>query len=90
MIGVKTNRVYSQIARTGRNPHKNTEHAILISALEHASEVKRINGETVKIYPVYVPMKAKEIQLCFGRRIEQMPDSSFIVLSKEKPSIMLG
>ena len=80
MIGVKTNRVYSQIARTGRNPHKNTEHAILISALEHASEVKRINGETVKIYPVYVPMKAKEIQLCFGRRIEQMPDSSFIVL----------
>ena len=34
--------------------------------------------------------KAKEIQLCFGLRIEQMPDSSFIVLLKEKPSIMLG
>ena len=82
LIGIKSNRVYSQIARTGRNPQKSTEQAILISALEHASEVKRINGETVRINPVYVPMKAKEIQLCFGRRIEQMPDSSFFVFEK--------
>lgn len=79
LIGIKSNRVYSQIARTGRNPHKRVERAILISALEQASEVKGVNGKKVRVNPLYVPMKAKEIQLCFGKRVEQMPESSFVV-----------
>ena len=83
LIGIKSNRVYSQIARTGRSPQKSTERAILISALEQASEVKGVDGKSIRVNPVYVPMKAKEIQLCFGKRVEQMPNSSFVVFENE-------
>ena len=83
LIGIKSNRVYSQIARTGRSPQKSKERAILISALEQASEVKGVDGKRIRVNPVYVPMKAKEIQLCFGKRVEQMPNSSFVVFENE-------
>lgn len=82
VIGIRSSRVYSQIARTRRNPQKSEEQAILISALTNASSVKESDGKISRIDPVYVPMKAKEIRLCFGKRIKEMPDSSFRLLDK--------
>ena len=82
VIGIRSSRVYSQIARTGRNPQKSVEQAILITALNNAILVKAGDGKTSKIDPVYVPMKAKEIRLCFGNRTNEMPDSSFLLLER--------
>ena len=54
LIGVKTSRVYSQIARMSRDPRKQTERAFLITVLEESSVTTIVNGKTVKKDPPFV------------------------------------
>lgn len=81
LIGIKTSRVYSQIARMGRNPNKLTERALLISALEDASIKVRVNGRIIKKDPPYVPMKVDDIKLCFGKQFDRLPEASLVQLT---------
>ena len=69
---IRTKRVYSQIARTSRNPKKKTECQTLIAALENASIVVIENGRQVKKDPPFVPMKAESVVKCFGKQIERL------------------
>lgn len=82
LIGVKTSRVYSQIARMGRNPGKQTERAILIDALERAILITTINGRDIKKDPPYITLTAQDVERCFGRQLEKLPGSSFFLLSE--------
>ena len=82
LIGVKTSRVYSQIARMSRDPRKQTERAFLITVLEESSVTTTVNGKTVKKDPPFVAMKAADVNKCFGRQVEKLPDASFFHLSK--------
>ena len=76
LIGVNTNRVYSQIARMGRNPDKQEAQAILISALEDAIVKIEIDGKTVKKDPPFVPVKAYDLKNCFGKQLKKLSESS--------------
>lgn len=80
LIGIKTSRVYSQIARISRHPNKQNEKALLITALESACIKSIVNGKIVKRDPPYVPMTADQIRLCFGRHVDRLPASSFVKL----------
>lgn len=82
LIGVKTSRVYSQIARMSRDPRKQTERAFLITVLEESSVTTIVNGKTVKKDPPFVAMKAADVNKCFGKQVEKLPSASFIHLSK--------
>ena len=82
VIGIKTSRVFSQIARMGRNPKKRKERALLISSLENASVTVHENGQIIKKYPLYVPMKAYDVMLCFGKQLERMPEASLVQIVK--------
>ncbi len=79
LIGVKSSRVYAQIAKTGRNPDQFSSREKLITALNTAITVKEMHG-TVKVrkVPAYIPMAAKDVKICFGKEISRMPKSSFI------------
>lgn len=72
IVTIKTSRVYSQIARMGRQPNKSTEKKVLINALERASTKKEINGRIVSMEPPYVEMKSDEIKLCFERQLDRI------------------
>ena len=80
LIGIKTSRVYSQIARISRHPNKQTEKALLISALDRACIKSNVNGKIIKKDPPYGPMTADQIKLCFGGQVDRLPASSFIQL----------
>ena len=82
LIGVKTTRVYSQIARMGRAPYKQTERSILIGALEDARVRLTVNGREVKRDPPFVVMKAHDVTKCFGRQLENLPETSFFFVSE--------
>lgn len=69
-VDVRTSSVYSQIARTGRNPSKTKERKILVSALKRARKSRIINGEVVITEPKYIPMKAEDVVSCFGEKKE--------------------
>lgn len=84
IIGVKTNRIYSQIARVGRNPKKKDEIKILISALDNACEYIEVGNRTVRKEPLFIPMKAKDVVFCFGNQVDKWPNTSFIELVKYK------
>lgn len=77
LIGIKTSRVYSQIARVGRAPNQQKKRNMLISALENARIVITVDGHTIKKDPKYVPMSADMIEYCFGKQIEKMPRASY-------------
>lgn len=77
LIGVKTTRVYSQIARMGRDPRKQTERALLISVLEKSSINLKVDGRIIKKDPPFVTMKAADVKRCFGRQVEKLADTSF-------------
>ena len=77
LIGVKTTRVYSQIARMGRDPRKQTERALLISILEKSSINLKVDGRIIKKDPPFVTMKAADVKRCFGRQVEKLTDTSF-------------
>ena len=80
IIGVKTNRVYSQIARVSRCPKRINERAILIKALESAiKEVNAVN-KSIKTQPKYVSMRATDVQLCFREQLERLPNDVFVEL----------
>lgn len=78
LIGIKTSRVYSQIAHMSRATNKQAEKALLISALEDARIKVNIDGQKIRKDPPYVPMRADQIKLCFGLRAEKLPYDSFI------------
>lgn len=80
LIGIKTSRVYSQIARVGRTPNQLKKRYLLISALENARIEIEVGGQTVKKDPKYVPMSAAMIEFCFGKQIKKMPKESFVRL----------
>lgn len=80
LIGVKTIRVYSQIARIGRDPRKQTERALLISVLEKSSVDLKVDGKIIKKDPPFVTMKAADVKRCFGRQVEKLTDTSFFNL----------
>ncbi len=82
LIGVKTIRIYSQIARMGRDPYKQTERGILIGALEDARVSLTVNGKTVKHDPPFVVMKANDVTKCFGRQLDKLPETSFFYVSE--------
>lgn len=73
VVGVRTNLVYSQIARTGRVHNKTTERDLLIKALDNSSIKITIEGRTIKKDPLYVFMPAKDLKLCFGKRADKLP-----------------
>ena len=81
LIGVKTTRVYSQIARMSRDPQKQTERVFLITVLEESSVKSIVRGRVVKKDPPFITMKAADIKRCFGRQLERLPDSSFFNMS---------
>ena len=78
IIGIKTCRVYSQIARMSRVSNKHTEKVLLISALEDARIKVNVGGQTIRKDPPYVPMRAEHIKLCFGSRVDKLPYDSFV------------
>ena len=77
LIGIKTSRVYSQIARVGRAPNQQKKQYMLISALEDARVKIEVDGHTIKKDPKYVPMSAATIEFCFGNRIDKMPKAFY-------------
>lgn len=76
IVDVRTSSVYSQIARTGRCPSKTKETAILVDALNSVRKSKTVNGVVVTIEPDYVPMKAKDVLVCFGNRVDRLRKNS--------------
>ena len=78
LVGVRTSSVYSQIARTGRCPSKNDERTILVESLNNARKVKINYGKKVTVEPTYVPMKAKDVLKCFGRKTDRLTANSQI------------
>lgn len=88
IIEIKTSRVYSQIARTGRNPNKATERTLLITALEDAIITTENNGRTIIKYPTHIPMKLNDIKLCFGKQSKQIIAAS-VVQNAELPKIRI-
>lgn len=81
LVGVKTTRVYSQIARMSRCPHKQAERALLIAALEGSSIKSTINGKTIKKDPPFVTMKALDVKRCFGHRAGKFTGVFFVNIS---------
>ena len=75
-LDVRTSSVYSQIARTGRHHSKTKARAILVDALNNASKSSVINGKTVVIEPPYIPMKAKDVLICFGNKVDRLGANS--------------
>ena len=78
LIGVKTTRIYSQIARVGRNPNKQTEKAILVAALERSRVEIVVDGKTVKKDPAFVVMKAHMVGRCFGKQIKILHENALV------------
>lgn len=78
IVGIKTSRVYSQIARMSRASNKQAEKAILIAALESARVNVNMGGQTVKLDPQYVPMRVDQVKACFGLRAQKLPYNSFV------------
>lgn len=72
IVTIKTSRVYSQIARMGRQPNKIIEKMVLINALERASTKMEISGRLVSMDPPYVEMESTDIKRCFGRRVDRI------------------
>lgn len=80
-IGIKTNRVYSQIARVSRCPQKNVERTLLIAALETAIKKENKAKKMIEVQPQYVSMKAMDIQTCFHDRLDRLPEDVFVKLT---------
>ncbi len=80
LVGIKTIRVYSQIARMSRINNKPKEKAMLISALEDARVRINMGGKETKKDPRYIPMKASEVKLCFGSRVDKLHGDSFVYI----------
>lgn len=76
LVAVSTSSVYSQIARVGRHPSKSKEMGILIEALNSARTSSKINGKVIIADPKYVPMKAKDVLICFGDKVERLRKNS--------------
>lgn len=90
LIDVRTSSVYSQIARVGRQPAKTKERAILVGALNSARKLQKVNGTVVITEPKYIPMKAKDVVICFGDKVERLRKNSQIrvcVLPTEESKI---
>ena len=71
---VRTSKVYLKIAIMGRNPRKEKECHILISALEESCIPVKINGRIVKKDPSYIKMSTVDAQKCFGYTYKRMLD----------------
>ena len=84
LIGVKTTRVYSQIARMGRDPRKKAEHTFLINILEDASVQTSTNGKIKKIDPPFVVIKVREATKYFEQRTKDLQGSSFFCLINDQ------
>ena len=83
IVGVKSSRIYTQIAKSGRTPELRSSRIALTSALADAREIRTSNGQiTVGKEPPYVPMKMKDVKTCFGNDISRMPKTSFIALDE--------
>ena len=78
VVGVRTNLVYSQIARTGRVRNKTAERDLLIKALDNSSIKITIEGRTIKKDPLYVFMPAKDLKLGLGRGADKLPRYALI------------
>lgn len=82
-VGVKSSRIYAQIAKTGRKPELLSTRIALISALNSASITHGSTGHaTTKMAPEYVRMTVSDIKACFGDEISKMPTASFIEIKK--------
>lgn len=81
LVDVRTSSVYSQIARVGRYPAKARERAILVGALTSARKTQKFNGSVVIIEPKYIPMKAKDVVICFGDKVERLWKNSQIKIA---------
>jgi len=79
MIGVKSSRIYAQIAKTGRHPEQASSKMKLIKVLGDSRKVTKSNGHVTLIRePTYIPMRAKDVQICFGEEIRRMPSGTFV------------
>lgn len=78
IIGVRTNLVYSQMARISRVSNKTAELDLLIKALDDSSIKVTIKGRTIKRDPLYVFMPSKDLKLCFGKRVDKLPRYAII------------
>lgn len=81
LIGVKTSRVYSQIARVSRDSRMQLEKVILVDALEQSRIQVIVNGKTVKKDPPFIKMTAQNVKKCFGKQVEKLPKESFVKLT---------
>lgn len=81
IVVVRTSSIYSQIARIGRLSTKRKEQTILADALTSASRTKTVNGNIIKEEPAYVPMKVKDVMMCFGNKIDKLQDNSQVYLA---------
>ena len=78
LMNVRTSSVYSQIARVGRYPEKTKEREILVGALNNARRSQKFNGSVVITEPKYIPMKAKDVVMCFGNKVDRLWKNSQI------------
>lgn len=78
MVYVKTNRIYSQIARVSRDPLKQDERACLINVLEEARTVNMGKGKGLAKDPPFVVMSAGDVVKCFGHQIKVLPRKTFV------------
>ena len=80
LIGVRTSRIYSQIARISCNSHMQSEKAILVDTLEQSKIQVFINGRSVRKDPPFIKMTAQNIKRCFGKQVDKLPRKTFIKL----------
>lgn len=73
MVGVKVNQIYSQIAKICGKGAYRRELLDLVNVLEESAE--KYNGE-----PIYVPMKVRDVERCFGKQIKKLPKTTFLEL----------
>ena len=79
IIGVKSSRIYARIAKTGRHPEQASSKMKLIKVLGDSRKVTKSNGHvTLTREPTYIPMRAKDVQICFGEEIRRMPSGTFV------------
>lgn len=80
LIGVRTSRVYSQIARISRDSRMQSEKAILVTVLEQSRIEITMNGKIVKKDPAFIKMTAHDVKKCFGKQVKKLPKESFFKL----------
>ena len=88
IIGVKSNRIYAQIAKTGRDPGLYKNRQQLIKIIKAAKKSRGLN-KTIKFLPepAYILMTVKDVTSCFGKDLRKMPETSFIDIKDTKKLI---